>query len=50
MSKAAILESIRLLLQIVFTLQRVSGKSEEEIQVMWRAEKAKFDENDPANL
>ena len=47
---AIVMEVAKLGLQIFFTQAKMAGKSPEEIDQMFQAEKAKFDQYDPNQL
>lgn len=49
-TSALILEGAKLALQLYFTNMKLSGKTEAEIETMFQVEKAKFDQNNPADL
>jgi len=46
----AIVEVLKLMIGAYFSLARVSGGTEEEIQAIYDEEKAKFDKNTPDKL
>jgi len=49
-ASALILEGAKLALQIYFTNMKLAGKTAEEINVLFNAEKTKFDKNRPEDL
>lgn len=50
MISAAIMEGAKLALQVYFLNMRLAGKTAEEINVLFHAEKSKFDANRPEDL